>query len=269
MKEKKMKREIHFSDELNDDFAGMNIKRKNLPLSYKYIHTNPFWRFCEFVLYYILALPLVFISQKLAYNFRFVNKKVLDCYKKEGCFIYGNHTLTCGDAFTPSLLSFPKKAFIVTSPDAVSVPLTGTLVEMLGAMPLPTQFAGMRNFREAVDTRAKNGKCIVIYPEAHIWPYYTKIRPFKDVSFKYAAETNKPAFCFTTTYQKRRHCAKPKVTVYIDGPFYPDENLPIKENQKMLRNSVYEAMCKRSKNSDYEYYSYTRLPENTEENNNE
>lgn len=31
-----MKRTYYYSDELNDDFAGTNIKRKELPLNYKY-----------------------------------------------------------------------------------------------------------------------------------------------------------------------------------------------------------------------------------------
>ena len=36
-----MKRTYYYSDELNDDFAGTNIKRKELPLNYKYFSAIP------------------------------------------------------------------------------------------------------------------------------------------------------------------------------------------------------------------------------------
>ena len=44
--------------------------------------------------------------------------------------------------------------------------------------------------------------------------------------------------------------------VYIDGPFYPDMKLPLKERRAALRNEVYLAMLARAKNSDCEYISY-------------
>ena len=130
--------------------------------------------------------------------------------------------------------------------------------EMLGGVPIPTTRRGMRGFCDAVARHAEKNHCVVIYPEAHIWPYYTKIRPFKDVSFRYPVEENKPVFCFTTTYQKRKFSKLPKVTVYIDGPFFPDENLSLKDNRKKLRDLVYETMLERSKNSTYEYVHYIK-----------
>ena len=77
----------------------------------------------------------------------------------------------------------------------------GTIVEMLGAIPVPGNKESMKNFLDAIKKRIENGNSITIYPEAHIWPYYTKIRPFKEVSFKYPVELNVPAFCMTNTYQ--------------------------------------------------------------------
>ena len=42
------------------------------------------------------------------------------------------------------------------------------------------------------------------------------------------------------------------MVIYIDGPFYPDKNLSVKENQEKLCEKVYETMCQRAKNSDYQ-----------------
>lgn len=55
-----MKRTYYYSDELNDDFAGTNIKRKELPLNYKYFSRNPSEKFFEFILYRLIVTPLIF-----------------------------------------------------------------------------------------------------------------------------------------------------------------------------------------------------------------
>ena len=248
----------YYSDELNDDFAGTNIKQKELPADYQYFSRNPLKKFFEFILYRLIVTPIIFLSQKLVFRVKIKNRRVLKGYKKRGYFLYANHTAAVKDAFIPTLVTFPKKAYIIINPDGVSIPVVGKAVEMLGGVPIPTTRRGMRGFCDAVARHAEKNHRVVIYPEAHIWPYYTKIRPFKDVSFRYPVEENKPVFCFTTTYQKRKFSKLPKVTVYIDGPFFPDANLSLKDNRKKLRDLVYETMLERSKNSTYEYVHYIK-----------
>ena len=259
-----MKKTYYYSDEITDDFAGTNIKRKELPADYPYFSSNPVRKFFEFILYRLIVTPLIFLFQKIVFREKFKNKKVLKKYRKNGYFIYANHTSAVSDAFTPTLVTFPKKAYILINPDGVSIPVVGKAVEMLGGVPLPTHRRGMKNFHDAVLSHAQKRHCIVIYPEAHIWPYYTKIRPFKDVSFRYPAEADKPVFCFTTTFQKRKFFKHPKETIYVDGPFFPDKNLTPKENQKRLRELVYNAMVERSKASTYEYTEYIKTANLTE-----
>ena len=258
-----MKKIYYYSDELKDDFAGTHIRRKPLPADYEYFPKNPVRRFFGFLLYRVIALPIVFLYEKIVCGEKIVNRKVLKKYGKDGYFLYANHTSAVGDAFTPTLVSFPKKAYIVVNPDAASIPVVRTLVEMLGGVPLPTDLKGMRNFHSAVLKHAEQKHCVMIYPEAHIWPYYTKIRPFKDASFRYPAEAGKPVFTYTTTFQKRKFFSRPKVTVYVDGPFYPDPALSVRENRKRLRDLAYEAMVKRSEKSTCEYATYIRVAPET------
>ena len=133
-----------------------------------------------------------------------------------------------------------------------------TLVEMLGAIPIPNERNGMKNFLATIKNKIKKGYSITIFPEAHIWPYYTKIRPFKNVSFRYPIEHNAPVFSVTNTYQKRGK-NKVKITTYVDGPFFPDSNLTnIQDKKQNLRDKVYNAMVERSKNSDFEYIKYIK-----------
>ena len=134
-----------------------------------------------------------------------------------------------------------------------------TIVEMLGAIPIPSNKQAMKNFLETIEKRIKKGHSITIYPEAHIWPYYTKIRPFKSVSFKYPVKLQKPSFCMTNTYQSYgKNKNKVKIVSYIDGPFFPDQGLSLKEQQEDLRNKIYDAMVERSQNSNIEVIKYVR-----------
>ena len=130
---------------------------------------------------------------------------------------------------------------------------------MLGAIPVPGNKEAMKNFLEVISLKIKKGSGLTIYPEAHIWPYYTKIRPFKDVSFAYPIRLEAPTFCMTNTYQSYgKKNDKIKIVTYIDGPFYANKELSIKEQKQDLRNKVYNQMVERSKNSNVEYIKYVK-----------
>ena len=112
----------------------------------------------------------------------------------------------------------------------------------------------------AIETHIKRKHPITIYPEAHIWPYYTKIRPFKAVSFKYPVQYKKPTFCMTNTYQSYgKNNDKVKMVTYIDGPFFPKDGLSLQEQKHDLRNQVYNCMVERSKNSNIEVIKYKKI----------
>ncbi len=253
-----MKRNIfYYKDELNDDFALENIKPIDINSDYKYIHENILWRISSFVIYRLIALPIAFIYSKLIFGLKFENKEVLKKIKDTGYFIYGNHTQKVIDTFLPTLGNFPKKCYIVAHPDNIAIPILGTFNKMMGGFPIPTDIKAMKNFLDAMEYFITKKSVISIYPEAHVWPYYSKIRNFKSTSFKYPVKLNKPVFVFTTTYKKRKY-RRPKIIVYIDGPFYPDKKLNLKKAQEKLRNKVYDTMCFRAKNTDVEYYKYIK-----------
>lgn len=52
------------------------------------------------------------------------------------------------------------------------------------------------------------------------------------------------------------------IVTYIDGPFFPDEDLKPKERQQELRDRVYRCMTERSLESDIEVIQYRRAQEN-------
>jgi len=253
------KKVIYYSDELNDDHAGHNIKvKKQIDKNYKYISKNIFYKFFTFILYRIIATPIAFIYSKCVKRIKFENKKVLKPFKKTGYFIYANHTNQFSDVFSPHMITFPQKVYTIVHADNVSLPVLGNATKMLGALPIPTKIDGTRNFINAIEKRVLEGHAVLIYPEAHIWPYYTGIRPYNSTSFRYPVKFVEPSFCFTTTYQQGKSKKKPKIVIYVDGPFYPDLSLDLKSQQEKLRNEIFETMKLRSRNSNYEMIRYIK-----------
>lgn len=254
-----MNKIIYYEDELNDEFSKSSIEPRIIDEKYKYVHKNPLWNLCSFVLQNILSVPIKILYAKIKFRIKYIGKEKIKPYKNEGYFIYGNHTQPFADTFIPSIPMYPKRNFLIVNPVNISLKGTGTLVEMLGAMPIPSNKSAMKNFLEAIKQKINKGYAITIYPEAHIWPYYTKIRPFKDVSFKYPVQLEKPAFCITNTYQSYgKNNKKIKIVSYIDGPFFPNKELTLKEQQKELRNKIYNCMDERSKNSNIEHIKYIK-----------
>lgn len=258
---KQKNRTIYYTDELNDNFSKAKINPKKIDKNYKYLHNNIFWNFGRFFFYRIIVMPIAFLYGKLKFGMKVKNRKVFKRVKGEGYFLFGNHTQPTNDAFAPTIVTFPKGDYVIVHPDNVSMPFLGKITPFLGALPLPDDLSAGRNFLNALEKRILQENCIVIYPEAHIWPYYTKIRPFISNSFKYPIKFDVGSFCMTTTYQKRQHRKTPKITIYVDGPFYADKNLSLKEQEKQLRDIVYETMCNRAKESNFEYIKYIKAKE--------
>ncbi len=249
---------IYYEDELNDEFSVAQITPKKIDENYKYFSPSIFKRITHFFWYRMVFTPIAFFYTKIALHHKVVGRRLLKPFKKKGYFIYGNHTQDIGDAFMPNMLNVPQDMYIIVHPNNVSMPFLGKITPSLGALPLPDGMGAYKNFMSAIEKRIEERCGIIIYPEAHIWPFYTKIRPFTDVSFSYPIRLKTPVFCFTNTYQKRKLSKKPRIVTYIDGPFYPDDTLSQKEQRKALRDMVYNTMCERSKLSSIEWIKYIK-----------
>ena len=249
---------IYYQDELNDEFSTAVIKAKKIDGDYIYDRHGPVRAFTRFFWYRIIATPIAFLYVKLSLHQKTVGREKLKPFRKQGIFLYGNHTQDIGDPFTPNVFCFPQRVSFIVHANNVSMPVLGRINPSLGAIPLPDTREAYRNFNACINGRIEKKHAVVIYPEAHIWPYYTKIRNFPDTSFTYPAKSGTPVYCFTNTYHKRRFFAQPRIVTYVDGPFYPDMEKPLKTRRKELRDKVYRCMVRRSKCSDHEQIRYIK-----------
>ena len=221
-----------------------------LPEDYVFIHKNPFLKLYAAMLYGGFKIFARYYAKSYL-QMKVVGREKLKQAKGKGYVIYGNHTNSFHDAYSPALIA-DRRIYTIMTPVALKLPKLGKLLPYLGGVPLGTSPNTKKRFHEAIDERLRQGNCLVIYPEAHLWPYYTGIRKFPagDKSFTYPARNNLPIFTMTTTYQKshKKGQLRPRMTVYIDGPFYPDPSKTEAENRAKLAKEAYDSMKKWSKN---------------------
>lgn len=254
---------IYYSD-FSDNFVETKNQQKSIPEDYQFIKKNPFLKLLGAVLFFILKI----VARIYAFFFlqlKVVGKDKLKNYvktTKKGYFLYANHTLTLGDVFNPALYN-PVHPYYICDSSNLGIPILGPILPLVGALPIPESIRGKKRLFDAISARAKQGKAIVIYPEAHLWPYYTDIRPFDNTAFNFPVRENLPIFTATTTFQARKKgknssSHKPRVTIYIDGPFYPDENLSKHEKIQKLHDDAFNTLKKRAKLSTVKRINYQK-----------
>ncbi len=248
-------RQVRYYSSFADDFEESANQNFKLPENYKWVRTDIASKLLSGLIY---GLALIFGG---AYCKFFLHMKVRGRKKlrgvKGGFFIYGNHTQPVGDVFIPALCVLPKRIYTVVSTANYGIPIIGKILPFLGALPVVDSLRGAKELSRAIERRLEKGHPVVIYPEAHVWEYYTGIRPFPDTSFKFPAKFDKPSFAMTVTYRKPKHFKRPITEVFIDGPFYPQGDTA-KEKTANLHTEVSSSMQERCKNSNFAYIEYKR-----------
>lgn len=254
-----MKKTYHYHS-FDEDIiknAGQDYK---LPPNYKWINDGKLHTIGYGILYAIVKL-IARIYCRFFMRVRFIGREAINECRGRGCFVYANHTQPFGDVIIPAIAAERHRIAVVVSPANLGIPVIGRFLPGLGAVPIPDDRKRMNEFIDTLKTLIDSGHCVFIYPEAHVWPYYTGIRPFSTSSFHYPVELDAPVFCMTMTYQK---CGtgRPKTTCYIDRCDVPAEKGINKRMQiHMLRNAVCNCMKMRSSRSNYQYCEYIKMEE--------
>ena len=229
-----------------------------LPETYEWTPDDRKSRIISCVLYRFASIFSHFYAL-LVWNLKVVGREKLKQVSGSGYFIYGNHTQPFGDVVLPVYINRPARIYTIASQANYGIPVIGKILPYLGALPVPDRIKDIRKLQEAVRRRYSEKNCIVIFPEAHVWPYYTEIRPYDTAAFHYPAELQAPVFAMTVTYQKRKIGKLPGMTVYIDGPFLPPSGMSRRDLTEWYRKQVKTAMDERSKNSSIKYCIYEKV----------
>ncbi len=263
-KEHAPKRIIYYRDAENEDYAGTDINTKSVGADFPFAPIGVLWKFFAFIAYYVIAIPLVFFYCYVICGFRVKNRKAIKKIRKTAFFLYANHSHFT-DAFLAPIVAFPKRAYVIVGPDTVSIKGLRNFVQMVGAIPIPDGLRGMPSFLNAIRLRTEENCCVSVFPEAHMWNYCTFLRPFKSGSFRYPIHLGVPSVAVAVTYQQRKlpFLKKPKRTVFISDPFFPDNTLSAKDAQRKLQSEVETFLKDKLETcSTYRYYDYRPKTDN-------
>ncbi len=259
---KEDKRVIYYSDELNDDFGNIDLNKIEVNDKYKY-KRNLFEKTFGNILYWCFAKPILG-GYSLFNGMKVKGKENLKEYykilkiNKTGGFIYANHVSNEDAFYIQCLIINRKRVNVVANPNILSSKLLTFFTRQLGYIPLATTFLNQAKMMKGIEYYLKKKReHILIFPEAHIWPFYTKIRPFKSAAFHYPAKYNAPILPIVTTFKERKNKnKKPRKVVIICKPILPKEGYEIKENKEYLRNETYKEMVEAS--SSYKQMEYIK-----------
>lgn len=263
-------KKMYYTDYKNNHFTkSIILREKKIKNNYKYV-PNIFVRFFRDLFYYVIAVPLVWLMLKFKFGVRVKGRKNLRKVKG-GAVLIGNHTHAMDGCIASVAVAFPKRNYIITLKDAVEVVVAKHFTKALGAMPLPDNAKGLANLSNSVDFYLKRGNTVTIFPEACIWPYYTKLRPLAPANFHYAVKSNKPVvpFCITYRYAKGKNnlSKKPKINVTILEPIYPDTTVSQVEAKNKLAKQTEDAMRKVIETPDnIAFYDYVKVSQEEFEN---
>lgn len=257
-------RVFYYASETDDPIkTDEQEKRKEvgLPEGYEFIPKHWWTRVYSSMLFRIFWIFGQWYERRY-WQAKFHGKEKLKEARGKGYVIYANHTNPFHDVFGPAVAA-NRRIFTIISPVNLKIPGIGPILPYIGGLPLGKTKGEKQAFNEAVDKRLAQKKALVIYPEAHVWPYATKVREFPagDKSFKYAARNMLPIYTMTTTYHKRKERKQgdlPRMEVYLDGPFWPEKGKTEEENRAKLAKQAYESMAKQSKHNSYEYFKYIK-----------
>jgi len=254
-----MQQVTFFVDEENDDFFEGKKFEGTIDQNFKYLPTGPLRKAWDFFVYYFVAMPILCFVTFAIQGVRVKNRKAIKKLKNTGYVIIGNHTNAIDAYLGPIAIARPKRTYVVSQSNTLKIPFLKGLVKSLGALPVAETLGALKNFDKATKQILKSKKAIVIFPEAHIWPYYTGTRPMRLGSFKLASKNQVPVVPFATTYQKRKFFKKPRMVVHIGEPVMFDKSLSTNENAQIYKRKTEEFVKEKTGRNNFVFRRYVKI----------
>ncbi len=247
---------IKYYKSFKQDFITTSNQNYKLNKNYKWENNHLYYKIISFLVYSLLwSLGFIFIK---ILHIKIEDHAHLSHYRKQNYVLYSNHTQPQGDVFIPPYFIKGKRPLYLVDPSNLGIHVIGKLLPFGGAIPIPKRLSQIKAFKKALNKKFTFQKALIIFPEEHLWPYMTKIRPFNPAAFHFPIKNHCLSFCATTTYHKVKDQKKPKIIIHIDGPFYAKKNLNYRQQKRQLERQIKYCMQKRSQESNYQYIVYKK-----------
>lgn len=224
----------------------------NVNEKYKYVPTNIFFRIISWIVYYIIAVPILSIVLKLVYDLKIEGKENIK--KLQGSAItVSNHVLVLDCAMVGLAVCGKKKIFYTTQSESFQIPFVRKLIKLLRAIPIPKGVKNKERMVKEISNLLKDNKFVHFYPEAILYPYCNKIRHFKNGAFDLAIKNDVPVVPIVIKFRQPKGIRKilkrkKDVTLKILEPIY-FENILKEEVQDNLDNNLKNNLENNSKSN--------------------
>ena len=217
----------------------------NIDENYEYVPKSKVFSLLSNGLYYGIAFPILKVLMKIVYDFKIEGKENIRNLK-EGAVTVSNHVLFLDCAMVGLAYGF-KKVYFTTLEGSFKIPFVRKLIKLLRAIPIPESIKNKGNFIKVVDNILREENSIHVYPEVAMFPYFDKIRHFKNGAFDFAVRNNKPIVPMVFTFREpkgiRKIFKKKKdVTLTVLEPIRQSEGENTKQRIEDLKNQVYNEM---------------------------
>ena len=242
-----VREDIELAENENEDVIHMKEPLEiNIDEKYEYIKEEKIFSFFSDLIYYGLAFPVLTILNKIVYDLKIEGKENIKNLHT-GAISVSNHVLVLDCTMVGKALGL-KKVYFTTREGSFKIPFIRKLIKLLRAVPIPTGVKNKECFVNQLDKAIKEGKIIHFYPEKALWPYYEKIRKFKNGAFDFAIRNNVPVIPILIIFRDpkgiRKVLKKKKdVTVKILSPISYEGNIDNKkECIEKLKQKVHSEM---------------------------
>ena len=212
--------------------------------NYKYIINNKIFTIFSDLLS-IIAAPILWILNIVLFGFEVDG--IENLRKVSGGKVTISNHIHPMDCTMNGIINFPERTYFPTLATNFQIPIIRHLIRILYAIPIPKKQRQKEEFLEQINKALLDGKTVHMYPEASLWPYYEKLRPFKKGAFKMAVDANCPIVPILYTFEeptgifelyKKKKCIHAKVL----EPVYPNTDLERLERICDLEKRVIEEL---------------------------
>ncbi|HOV94876.1 MAG TPA: lysophospholipid acyltransferase family protein [Spirochaetales bacterium] len=176
------------------------------------INTNPIFLAASKILYLMAAIILTPVIEIL-YHFKVKGRRNLELagimpgpanhWRRKPCILISNHVIPL-DPVLQGIAIFPRSTYFTLLEESVLTPGLGTLIQLLGGVPVPRSYRYLPKMDEAVRWALQHRGLIHFYPEGECFILNQEIKEFKAGAFYYAIENQVPIVPLVTVIKRPR-----------------------------------------------------------------
>lgn len=194
------------------------------------VNRNKLFRIFSFLTYQAVVLPVRCIGS-FFYGLKVKNRWRLARIKPS--LLVSNHTLFIDPGIIGQAIR-PRRSFYTLLEETCTAPYLGTLVRLLGGIPVPRGKNGIPRLEDGIRLALSVSPHVHFFPEGECYVWNQEIRKFRAGAFYFSAKLGIPVLPLVTVLRERRFLGKPyvllfgrkilvppQVTIVVGAPFYP------------------------------------------------